>query len=180
MDDKFRHFLDLKRRGVHFNQKLANSSALKNPSLFHRLMDFAGLEDQDQYCTSLPQNVWDPKAFPPWAYKEELAKSQQAVTKKIEEEQARTQRERVEFVAATNSGRSSRGQTPVVPVGTKGPRGSAAERVMAGLDSERTGSPQVGSGSMKSSNDGKSRKYDGAKSGVSSRTSSRSPKRRKC
>lgn len=179
MDRKFQHFLDLKRQGVHFNQKLANSSALKNPSLLQKLMDFAGLEDQDQYCTSLPEDVWDPKAFPSWAYKEELAKSQQAITKKMEEKLAGTQRERIEFVSATNSVHSSRGPTQAAPLGTKGPQGSAAERVMAGLDSERQRLPQAGSGSMRSANKGKGGKHDGTQSGISSRTTSRSPKRRK-
>ena len=180
MDRKFQHFLDLKRQGVHFNQKLANSSALKNPSLLHKLMDFAGLDDQDQYCTSVPENVWDPNALPPWAYKEELAKSQQAITKKIEEEQARTQRQRIEFVPANNPVHSSQEPTHAAPTEAKGYRTSAAERLMAGLDSERKSSPQSGSESMRSASRGKGGKHDGTQSRVSSRTASRSPKRRKC
>lgn len=48
-EDKFAHFLGLKRQGVHFNAKLASSASLKNPSLLPKLMQFAGVEDQRQY-----------------------------------------------------------------------------------------------------------------------------------
>lgn len=152
-DKKFQHFLDLKKQGIHFNEKLANSSALRNPSLLKKLMDYAGLDDQDQYSTTLPERVWDPKGFPPWAFKEDLARSQQEVTKKKEEELARTQRESIEFVSANNPGPPSRGATPGASIGTKGLRGSAADRVMVGLDRSETSSPQAGTGLTKESHD---------------------------
>lgn len=143
MDEKFTHFLELKKQGVHFNEKLANSSALKNPSLLRKLMDFAAIEDQDQYASTLPKNLWDTTGFPPWAYKEELAKAQQEMLKRREEEKARKQREAVEFVSGAASATSSRGGTPTTLPGGKGLRGSAAERVMAGLDRDKTKSPHV-------------------------------------
>lgn len=107
IDRKFKHFLELKEQGIHFNQKLANSSALKNPSLLQKLIEFAGLDEQDQYNTTLPEDVWNLKGFPQWAYKEELAKSQQAMNKRIGEEQAKAQREKIEFVSAINGSNSS-------------------------------------------------------------------------
>ncbi|KAL9121665.1 MAG: hypothetical protein Q9187_001779 [Circinaria calcarea] len=143
IDQKFSHFLELKRQGVHFNEKLARSSALKNPSLFMKLMDFAGIEEDDQYTTTLSEGLWDPTGFPPWAYKEELAKSQQQVLKQKEQERARIQRESIEFLSASASGNSSRAATPSGLGATKGLRGSASERVMAGLDRERLRSPQI-------------------------------------
>ena len=84
-DKKFDHFLDLKKQGVHFNEKLARSPALKNPSLLPKLMNFAGVEERDQYATTLPKDVWNPAEFPTWAYKEELAKSHQDISKKRDE-----------------------------------------------------------------------------------------------
>ena len=138
MDKKFSHFLELKKQGIHFNEKLANSSALKNPSLLGKLMTFAALEESDQYATTLPKETWDPQGFPPWAYHEELAKAQDEAQKEREKEMARTQREAIEFVSA--SGQSSRALTP----GNRGLKGSAAERVMAGLDRTGKSSPQVG------------------------------------
>ena len=103
MNRKFEKFLELKQQGVHFNQKLGDSSALKNPSLFQKLLSFAGLEDQDQYGSTLPKDVWDPEGFPQWAFKEELAKSQQIVAKRLEEKRAKTQREKIEFQPAQAS-----------------------------------------------------------------------------
>lgn len=142
-NEKFTHFLELKKQGVHFNEKLVKSSALKNPSLLGKLMDFAAINEQDQYASALPKDLWDPAGFPSWTYKEELAKAQQETLKKREEEKAKKQREAVEFVSGTTSANSSRGGTPTTFAGGKGLRASAAERVMAGLDRDRIRSPQV-------------------------------------
>ena len=40
---RFKHFLHLKKQGIHFNEKLATSSVLKNPSLMQKLMDFSDI-----------------------------------------------------------------------------------------------------------------------------------------
>jgi hypothetical protein len=136
----------LKKQGVHFNEKLAKSPALKNPSMLQKLMDFADIDEAGQYATTLPKELWDPKGFPEWAYKEELAKSQQNVLKKKEDEKTRGQRESVDFVPATASGNSSRSGTPGASAGGRiGPK-SAAERVMAGLDRGKSTSPAVQAG----------------------------------
>lgn len=174
-DKKFEHFLELKKQGVHFNEKLAQSSALKNPSLLYKLMASAGLEEDDQYNTTLPEELWNPKGFPPWAYKEELAKSQQEVTKKREEERSRLQRESIDFVSATNSGNSTRVGTPAATGGNKGSKASAAERVMAGLDRKRTKPIQSNPGSSRKDIERKGSRFDNDRSAVDSR----SPKRRK-
>jgi len=139
---RFKHFLDLKKQGVHFNEKLANSSTLKNPGLMQKLMDFSGIDGAGQYATTLPKDLWDPNAFPENAYKEELAKSQQKILKRKEDEKLRGQRESVDFVPANASGESlSRSGTP--GAGGRSGQKSAAERVMAGLDRGRSSSPQV-------------------------------------
>lgn len=155
-DQKFAHFLELKKQGVHFNAKLASSSALKNPSLLPKLMDFAGMKERKQYATTLPMDLWNPAGFPDWAYKEELAKDQQIVSKRKQEQKAKASRESIDFVAANNSGQSSRGGTPGLASAPRGLKGSAAERVMADLD-RRGGRPES----------------------ARSRGGSRSPKRRK-
>lgn len=141
---KFKHFLELKKQGVHFNQKLANSSALKNPSLMEKLMDFSNIDEASQYETTLPQDLWNPGVFPGYAYKEELAKSQQKILKKKEDEKARGQRDSVDFVPAAAGGELLN-RTGTSSISGKHPQkgGSAAERVMAGLDRGRSGSPQV-------------------------------------
>ena len=125
---RFSQFLGLKKHGIHFNTKLACSSALKNPSLLPRLMVSAGLSSEQQYTTSLPSELWNPLAFPTWAYKEELAEAQHILSKKKEDERVNHQRGSIEFIAAG---------TPAKPSGLVVPRGSkasAAERLMAGLD----------------------------------------------
>ena len=141
---RFKHFLDLKKQGVHFNEKLARSSALKNPSLMQKLMDFSEIDDIGQYATTLPKELWNPQAFPEYAYKEDLAKSQQKILKRKEEEKLRGQRESVDFVPATASTESSRSGTPAT--GGRASQKSAAERIMAGLDRGRSNSPQIQAG----------------------------------
>ena len=114
---KFERFFELKRQGIHFNEKLERSSALRNPGLFQKLMGYAGISEEDQYCSTLPAEIAVPTKFPDWASPEELAKAQQRATMRREEELVKAQRSSVEFVPASGLA-----------------RGSAAERVMAGLD----------------------------------------------
>lgn len=63
INKKFQHFFDLKKEGVHFNEKLEWSSALKNPGLLEKLMDFAGLDEESLYDTTLPVDIWNPLQF---------------------------------------------------------------------------------------------------------------------
>ena len=177
IDQKFAHFLELKKQGVHFNEKLARSSALKNPSLLKKLMDFAGVEEDGQYATTLPTDIWDPTGFPALAYKEQLASSQREILQKREEERAKVQRGAIEFVSASASTQSSRSGTPASSTNSKGLRGSAAERVMAGLDRNRVQSPRTSNLVARgSSSRGNTRNED---RDTHSRAKSRSPSRRK-
>ncbi|CAG8960840.1 hypothetical protein HYFRA_00002377 [Hymenoscyphus fraxineus] len=139
---KFKHFLELKKKGVHFNEKLAKSSALKNPALMQKLMDFAEIDEAGQYSTTLANDCWDPNGFPNYAFKEELGKSQKAILKRKEDEKARGQREAVDFVPASGD---STNRSATHSVGGKGAPKSTAERIMAGLESDRgrSNSPQV-------------------------------------
>ena len=173
MGKKFEHFLVLKRQGIHFNERLSKSSALKNPSLLQKLMASAGIVEHDQYNTTLSKNAWNPTAFPFWAFEEELVKSQQELNKKKEEERALKQRGSIEFVSATNSVGLTTCGSPGPAVVVKGPRGSAAERIMAGLDREKTGSPQTSTTRKGSDRRG------GPNASAQQGTSLRSPKRQK-
>ncbi|KAJ5626021.1 hypothetical protein N7510_002330 [Penicillium lagena] len=96
---KFEHFLSLKAQGVHFNAKLASSSSLKNPSLLMKMMEHAGIEEQSQYDTSLPAEVWSTSNLPPWGFKEELLKTQQEARQKSEAN--KSSRDSVEFVSGS-------------------------------------------------------------------------------
>lgn len=101
---KFAHFLTLKKQGVHFNEKLAGSSSLKNPSLLVKLREHVGIDDQEQYSTSLPDDIWDASKLPEWGYKEELLRAQQETRNRVEEKKATGQRGPVEFVSGTQAG----------------------------------------------------------------------------
>jgi hypothetical protein len=136
-NQKFAHFLSLKKQGVHFNEKLAGSSSLRNPSLLAKLMAHSGIDEQAQYATSLPNDIWNVSSLPPWGYKEELLKCQQEIRRRIEEKKSSGQREPIDFVSSAVSGESSRVDTP----SSCKMRSSAAERVMAGLSRERARSP---------------------------------------
>lgn len=98
---KFEHFLSLKKQGVHFNSKLASSSSLKNPSLLTKMMQHAGINEQSQYDTSLPADVWSTSNLPQWGFKEELLRTQQDLRKKTEQKNAPGQRTSVDFVSGS-------------------------------------------------------------------------------
>lgn len=106
---KFAHFLSLKKQGTHFNEKLAGSSSLKNPSLLQKMMVHSGVDEQAQYSTSLPPDLWDMSSLPTWGYKEELLKTQQEIRQRTEEKRLSGQRDSIEFVpgASEGSGRSN-------------------------------------------------------------------------
>ncbi len=123
LNRKFDTFLDLKRtQGVHFNERLAQSAALRNPGLMDKLLGFVGLETDfddgaglSQYDNVLSSDLWDPAAFPGWAYKGALRQAQ-------DKAHERPRGERVEFVSASEPGPRSRSGTPGVPPTTTGKR----------------------------------------------------------
>lgn len=104
---KFARFLELKKQGVHFNERLQQSSALRNPGLLQKLMDLAGITQEDQYASALPEDVAIPTVYPEWAYADELVKAHEKMGKKMEDESKGKQREKVEFVSS--KGTSSHG-----------------------------------------------------------------------
>ena len=136
MNAKLDQFLELKKSGIHFNEKLAKSSALKNPSLLQKLIASAGVDSQEQYSSTLSKDLWDPAGFPPWAYKEDLAKSQQELTKE-KEAKAPSQRDSIDFVPGTLTDRSAGRGIPASNSTRADSRVSAAERVMAGLNRDK-------------------------------------------
>ncbi|KAL8713482.1 MAG: hypothetical protein Q9220_002344 [cf. Caloplaca sp. 1 TL-2023] len=142
---KFEHFLKLKMQGVHFNEKLARSSALKNPGLLQKVMASAGLAETDQYATPLPQNLCDPSVFPDWAYKEQLARSQQQLTKAKEEEKALAQRQKIDFVPGTGHKKVKIEDTMALLSSVKRDRSSAVDKAAASSDPGRERSPHSSS-----------------------------------
>ncbi|KAI9039068.1 HCNGP domain-containing protein [Aspergillus affinis] len=105
---KFAHFLALKKQEVHFNEKLASSSSLKNPSLLKKLMEHAGLGEEMQYHTALSRELWDMDGLPDWGFKEELLKAQKDMRNNLEEQRVQGQRDTIDFVAATASNTKKR------------------------------------------------------------------------
>lgn len=100
---KFEHFLSLKKQGVHFNSKLANSSSLKNPSLLKKMMEHAGIDEQSQYDTALPAVLWSTSNLPKWSFKEELLRTQQETRQQTEEKKSSGQRSSIDFVSGSDS-----------------------------------------------------------------------------
>ena len=127
MTQKIAQFLKLKEEGKHFNEKLAGSTAMKNPSLFGKLITHAGLDYHEQYATTLPPELWSPEGLPSWAYKDELSKAQQEAQKMLEVERSGS-RTADRFAPASGSSAASE-----EPSG----RHSTAERVMSGLSRGR-------------------------------------------
>jgi hypothetical protein len=104
--------LELKKKGQHFNQRLEGSSVLRDPGHLQRLMDFAGISDEEQYASALSEDVAVPSVFPTWAYAEELKASQKQILKAREQQKSKVPRAAVDFVSATKSGASSGTSTP--------------------------------------------------------------------
>lgn len=82
---KFTQFLELKKKGQHFNSRLETSSVLRDPNHLQKLSRFAGLTESDQYLSSLPDELGVPAVWPSWAYGDEL----NAVQKKMKANTAR-------------------------------------------------------------------------------------------
>ncbi|KAK5061059.1 hypothetical protein LTR84_007600 [Exophiala bonariae] len=118
LNTKFKRFLELKAKGVHFNEDLGKKSTFRNPSFLATLMDRAGLESDDQYKTSLPPSIWDPLDFPPHAFREELLRSQHALREQqqaVKKSQSAAGKRSIEFTSGGTSGHNSRDSTPGLP-----------------------------------------------------------------
>ncbi|KAF5676049.1 hypothetical protein FDENT_9589 [Fusarium denticulatum] len=102
-NEKFEKFLELKKKGTHFNAKLEQSTALKNPSLMDKLMRFVEVDEHSQYSTTLATDLWNPAAFPDWAFKEKLRKSHDKLLKEKEAEKITGTRTTVEFVPSSTA-----------------------------------------------------------------------------
>ncbi|KAK5084067.1 hypothetical protein LTR70_008059 [Exophiala xenobiotica] len=110
---KFKRFLELKAKGVHFNQDLAGKSSFKNPTLFASLLERSGLLAESQYASTLPSDMFSIDILPPWAYKEQLLKSQQTLTAELEatrKAQSAAGKRTIEFASAGDS--RNQGSTP--------------------------------------------------------------------
>jgi HCNGP-like protein len=93
---KFTRFLELKKKGVHFNARLEESPALRNPAVLKRLTALAGIDDVDQYASALPKDLAVPPQFPPGAYFEELNRNQLRLLKKRDAERSKSRK--IDFV----------------------------------------------------------------------------------
>lgn len=111
---KIQSFLALKQKGIHFNAKLADSKALRNPNLLHGLLQFAGIDQTAQYANTLPEDcaIFPPGPIPAEAYTENLDKKQAAGL----EEKRGKKRDRLDFVNASEP--SSDRSTPSRPGST--------------------------------------------------------------
>lgn len=167
---KFAQFLELKRQGQHFNQRLEGSSVLRDPGHLGKLLDFAGISEEQSHASTLSDDVAVPTVYPDWAYVEELRASQKRITKIKELERSKAPREAIDFVSATKSGTSSGTGTPSGKA-----RQNAAERHVAGAEEKAAQSSSQNPSKRKQlEHRGKD---DSSKSGWRSR--SRSPKRRR-
>ncbi|KAF2854534.1 hypothetical protein T440DRAFT_495939 [Plenodomus tracheiphilus IPT5] len=171
---KFAQFLNLKRKGQHFNQRLEGSSVLRDPGHLQRLMDFAGISEEDSYTTTISDDVAVPVAFPPWAYVEELRTSQKSILKAREQGKSKVPRDAVEFVSATKSGTSSGTGTPA---GKGSQRQSTLEGAVTSVDDEQSSLCNSQAASRRKQLEHRGRDESSSRNGWSS--GSRSPKRRR-
>lgn len=130
---KFTQFLELKKKGQHFNERLENLPALKDPGHLQKLMKFARMTyPEDGYASTLPEGIAVPTQWPQGVYAEELRESQKKTGQRREEENKKNPRDGIAFVSA---GVSSGTSTP----SGKASGQSASARVMSGLDRQAAG-----------------------------------------
>jgi hypothetical protein len=97
---KFDRFLELKKKGTHFNARLQSSSSLRNPSLLPKLMEFAGIATGNSYASTIAEGDGGvPVKWGEHSYVEALMKENERRRKKRLKE-----RTNVEFVSAVNEG----------------------------------------------------------------------------
>ncbi|KAK5132252.1 hypothetical protein LTR08_009240 [Meristemomyces frigidus] len=104
---KFERFLELKSQGVHFNERLQNSSSLRNPGLLPKLMAFAGINEEESYASTLPEGLAVPVKWGEGCYVESLLKQAERSEKK-----RLAERGKVDFVGAAKSAVTSASTTP--------------------------------------------------------------------
>ncbi|KAI0103158.1 HCNGP-like protein-domain-containing protein [Nemania sp. FL0031] len=110
---KFETFLELKKKGTHFNARMAETASMKNPALADKLLAFAELDHRDQYRTTFAEkaaadfNCGNPDVFPRFVYKEQLRQSQSEIAQR----QTRGIGDPVRFVAAGEDGRMGKRKT---------------------------------------------------------------------
>ncbi|SMR55447.1 unnamed protein product [Zymoseptoria tritici ST99CH_1A5] len=92
---KIERFLELKKKGVHFNERLQNSTSLRNPSLLPKLMQFADITREDSYRSSLPEGLGISVTWPEECYVEGLLRQNERKQKK-----KLAERDKVDFVPA--------------------------------------------------------------------------------
>ncbi|KAK6534606.1 hypothetical protein TWF281_005914 [Arthrobotrys megalospora] len=138
---QFATFLNLKKKNVHFNQKLLQTTALRNPNLLENLMTHVGMDSVGQYASNWSKEIWnpDPKVLGEGieSLRGENAVQALARLQKVGFEERMAERKTVEFVGSSSAVGEKSGNTKAqVPM-------SAAERVMSGLDRDRKSSPAM-------------------------------------
>lgn len=85
---------------------------MRDPGHSQKLLDFAGITEEESYASTLSNDVAIPTSFPPWAYVEELKASQKQLAKAKEQENSKAPRRALDFVAATKSGTLNEAGSP--------------------------------------------------------------------
>jgi hypothetical protein len=135
-------------------------------------MDFAGINEEDQYASTLPAGLAVPVVFPEWAYAEELKASQKRIFKEREQKKSRAPREAVEFVSAAKPSTPRSTDTPA----GKGTKEGATEVISSQSKEQPNRSSSQIAGKRKEL---EHRSRDTSESRSRRRSRSRSPKRRR-
>lgn len=107
---KATQFLALKKeKAIHFNERVLQSSALRNPELSQRLTELAQISQENQYKSSLPQEFAVRTEYPESAHADQLIKAHKKIAAERESEQ-KGKRSRLEFVAGKSEGGDAAGQ----------------------------------------------------------------------
>lgn len=68
-----------------------------------KLLDFVGIDEVGQYETTLPKELWDPRGFPDWAFRDKLSKSREKIAKEKEADRTAGSRTAIDFVPSNAS-----------------------------------------------------------------------------
>lgn len=77
IEAKFKHFLQLKSKGLHFNNDLDTKHEFKDPAYMEKRLKFAGVEPQNEYECTLSKDCYDTD-WPEDAYYDKMKEKQVA------------------------------------------------------------------------------------------------------
>ncbi|PVU98717.1 hypothetical protein BB559_001323 [Furculomyces boomerangus] len=96
LNEKFKHWLDLKKQGYHFNEQLQRNKNFRNPNIYTKFLEHLDIKETG---TNFPKDIFDPDRFPDNIYYDKL-NEQRTINeqKRVQEKQQFGKRSNIDFI----------------------------------------------------------------------------------